>query len=165
MKASPPPPLLSLVRPHRFTFFPPYILISASSHCSLSQKCYFNISLSQWYWVSSPSFCGEPDRASLTPPRLTSLDRPTTAARPSMPSRSVSVRSFRLHSNFEPLKWNGLFLLRVCVSVAHLKNRCVDLFYTRPLYCLRRENVQRRDYSIWIERGFNKERHILALNI
>ena len=86
--------------------FHPHILFSASSHCSLSEKKvlhWYSLPhlntlhplslslppLSQVCCVSSTSSCGGPDPASSTPHHLTSLGRPTTAARPLTPSRSA----------------------------------------------------------------------------
>lgn len=86
--------------------FHPHILFSASSHCSLSEKKvlhWYSLPhlntlhplslslppLSQVCCISSTSSCGGPDPASSTPHHLTSLGRPTTAARPLTPSRSA----------------------------------------------------------------------------
>lgn len=57
-------------------------LHAASSALFLAQVC----------WLSSPSCCGEPDPAWSTLRLQTFLVRLTTAARPSMLSRSASVR-------------------------------------------------------------------------
>lgn len=78
-----------------FFFFPPtsFRVMLTSHVSSLPPPDWLLLFRSQVCWVSSPSPCGAPDRASSTPPRLTSLDLPTTAARRSTRSRFVSVRS------------------------------------------------------------------------